>query len=606
MKRYAAIHVTLHSLYELDSDIDPLIAADVYIEDSHKVIVSPRGMNATQFVEWLANLPVDYIFTCQAAAVFAFIDEWAAKSGAQIYKPDSARGGRILENTIDRRDSEAAQYLRRVWVNRRTATRHVRCARFTVHNIEPLLGSSNINSIVSTMGVVADCDGQPACVGLHRAIQQFACMYKQVTGQQFFTPRGVATWTMGGAAKQYYLTLRYPDTDFKFKRYQHSHPQNELFEYKMRTEKLLIPGTLYVGGSGTGVREFGQCCKYDVNSLFPAVYRDLPELGIPRPCSWDEMQADVQNRFEYIIIFKYLKIKVKPGKPAVFSSPFEEYKGENFDTVEIGAPIAMFKGFVEALNLFYFIEDADVGAVYRLTKSKDEAMQKYVDTLYAEKVLAARAGCPIKAIYKFFLNNLHGKFAQKSIAAQYEYIRNDDTGVLERRDTGELIDEWKEKHFNYIQGAYIYSMARAEFFKKLNSFSGRLYYSDTDSIITPDSMPPYICSDYGLGDFKCEKIYNHMWVIAPKTYIGRTAPAYDNECRCLDIVCAGQDREYVRQHFSSYVQQWLEAGRGTAEIDTLIATILPHFKFRAPVLTRVNGGAVYVFEERHLKAVNEI
>lgn len=604
MKRYATISVELLNMFDWHNDIEPTITAHAWVEEEQIIYTSPLQMNATQLVEWLANLPVDFFFTNQAAAIFAFIDEWADRCGAQTYKPDPTRGGRILENTIDRRDSEGAQYVRKVWVNRRTATRHMRCGRFIIQNVEPLFGTSNIVNIANAMGVAID--GQPLCKCLFKAVQQFALMFKQVTGKEFFTPHGVATWTMGGAAKQYYLSLRYPGTALSFKRYQNSHPQNENFEYKMRAEKLLLPGTLYVGGSGTGVREFGQCCKYDVNSLFPSVYRDLPELGVPRPCSWGEMQQDIENKFEYIIVFNYIKLKVRPNKPAVFSSPFEEYKGENFDTIDTNTAIAMFRGFMQSLSNFYYIVEADVAQVYRLTKSRDEAMQKYVDTLYAEKVFAARAGHASKAIYKFFLNNVHGKFAQKSIAARYEYIRDTDTGVLVKHDTGAVIDEWKEKHFNFIQGAYIYSMARAAFLDKLNSFCGRLYYSDTDSIITPDSMPAHMCSDYGLGDFKREKIYCHMWVIAPKTYIGRTAPIYDSACTCLDIICAGQDREYVRARLADYVQEWLKEGRSTAEIDTLIATILPHFKFRAPVLTRVNGGAVYIFQERSLKAVNEL
>jgi hypothetical protein len=102
--------------------------------------------------------------------------------------------------------------------------------------------------------------------------------------------------------------------------------------------------------------------------------------------------------------------------------------------------------------------------------------------------------------YKLLLNSLYGKFGSHN---EITVIYNDEEKSL----SGE------SKQANIIWSAYVTSYARLKLLGYLRSAS-KNYYTDTDSLFTPDKLP----TSSEIGALKLEGIYSKAWFKGNKIY----------------------------------------------------------------------------------------
>lgn len=548
--------------------------------------------NFDELIKRVLMLNFDFVFVADGAHFFAFLDDYAERHGLKL-PPAGVKANAVKTEAIERHDGDAEYYSRTLWLKvPRPGTRHKRICRTVFFNFKPLVGTSDIDELAELLIEHNPEVWEPYEEILPLAVMSYAVEYEKISGEAFLTDRGPAVWTMGGAAKRYYLALKYPDIRVgRLRRYQNSHPQIEAFEYSMREKKLLLPGTLYVKDIG---KLQGACAKYDINSLFPATELRLRELGKPTLATFEEYSNRARAggfNFEYIVVFRHLDLELKPGMPAIFSNPFEQYTGDNSQIVEINNSWACFAPFFDTLQIFYNVRDMELERIYKLpfiSDQHDPAMSLFVNQLYEGKTRARQSGNKMLAsLYKFFLNNLHGKFAQKTVATDYIYKLEDN--VIKRSPLplidSEIKNEWQRKHFDFIRGAYIYSMSRVRYLKTLyyafmfdrRNAAQNIYYIDTDSVITDIEPCSAYISNIALGDFKLEKIFTEFEAIRPKVYWGRT---HSGE---IDLTCAGMDKNAVLAALK---------GKSDREIHELLTD--PQTKFKTKILSRCPGGAQYI------------
>lgn len=580
------IELTFASCFEIKHNID-----DESIIKFDFELVNP---STQKLIETILIKGYDFIIVNNGNVLFPFLDYWATSNFIPTYNQIHHLSNKITTACISRKDSEAQMYQRKVWLSVYPAnTRHKRMRSCIFQNFEPLTGLNDLDKLSKAFAAPNLSPGYRFAY----CILSYAKNYFNITNESFFTDKGIAVWTMGGAAKRYYLRLKYPDIkQGLLQKYQAQHPQNESFEYEMREQKLLLPGTLYLKEKS---KNFGICYKYDISSLFPSVYEHLPELGRPIISSITEMNKDKTGLYEYIFVIDYIRLIAKKGLPPIFSNPFDDYNGKNTNYCEINTRWAVFRPFFNALLKFYNIDDIEISRIYKLPKLNkfDNAANIYANNLYSMKSKARNNGdIALSNIYKFFLNNLHGKFAQKTISEDYDYYINEDN-ILEKKSKDIILDDWKYKHFDYIRGAYIYSMARSAYFEKLlelfkdnENIYNHVFYIDTDSVVSDLYIENYMTNNKKMGFFKLEKIYKNFAIIEPKTYWGRLT---NND---IDLVCAGVDKKYVLKE--------LNKNMSDEEITKKLCN--PNFAFYSYPLTRVIGGVAYVKTLRHLSAVNKI
>ena len=177
---------------------------------------------------------------------------------------------------------------------------------------------------------------------------------------------------------------------------------------------------------------------------------------------------------------------------------------------------------------------------FQLEKRDDIFIREYNSFFYEKKIEAQKNGDEVsRLIAKLFLNALIGKFSQrtKHIEQIPEYDEESDSVIFR---PGEFINNWAKGHFDFIRGAYIYSMARVKIMRDIRTFLNKdggvishHFYTDTDSIVTDIEIPKRYISETDPGLYKIEKEYNGFCVLNTKVYWGRLKDGTD------DVVSAG-------------------------------------------------------------------
>lgn len=575
-----------------------LYSVEVY--DMQNCITHFKAGGTEKIMPWLTTLGLDFIFVLNGGEFFGALDYYATQKNLPLYetlKDDSGQRKKLTCEAWTYKEGTGATYSRKIWLNTcKPNTRHKRIHATAFLNFSAVVGVNTLDELCQAVNVnYAQNIKNGYCLAelFAHCVQDFNQYYYNITGGYFLGNNRVACWTMGGAARNFYLKLRFPTaTQNRLKLYQYSHPQNMKLEYYLRDCKLLPPGLLYT--KDRGILHTGKFYKLDVNSLFADREKVLPELGALVKSTFEEYQKDKSGKYEYIFILNYAKFRGRDGLPRLFSNPFQTYKF-NADTVEINEDWAIFEPYFNILKKFYFIEDFEIKAIYRARKNPDPAIIKYVDILYKYKQTARQTGkIGFGNLVKYFLVNLHGKFAQKSVDTPKRFTLDTTTNTVIRTEQEEIIDEWVDKHFDYIRGAYIYTMARVRIMELILRFSEvlpvgetlqqHIFYDDTDSIITDLEAPADIIDPYELGKLKVEETFTAFECVAPKTYWGRTI---DNK---IKLVCAGMDKEEVFDYLAKIADPNIKNIS-----DKCLHSFLtdPNILFPATVLTRMQGGSGY-------------
>jgi len=140
----------------------------------------------------------------------------------------------------------------------------------------------------------------------------------------------------------------------------------------------------------------------------------------------------------------------------------------------------------------------------------------YVDFCYERRRKSAHD--LDKVFWKLMMNSLYGKFGQSE---NFTIIHNDT-----ERGLGS-----PAKHANVIWAAYVTSLARVRLLQLLESTT-TCYYTDTDSLFTPDRLP----TSPKLGELKWEGTAKKTRFYGNKLYV-----MWDYDCECGQCKGNGKD-----------------------------------------------------------------
>lgn len=547
-------------------------------------------------------LRYDYLYVWDTTVIFAFLDAWANQEKLTNYNDiglnENGYKAKCDCEAISYKDGEGAYYQRKLWLKTAKAgstDRHKRLTATSFINFKNYFGNKSIEDILKAFKINLTTSTSKFLLPAYSMVEllkRFDKFIFEITGMRFIKSTGAPlAWTMGGISKAYYLRLYAPNALSPNRLYQERNIQSKGIEFELRTSNLLLPGLLYMKDK----RLRNKCYKYDKNSLFPAAEKDLPFFGIPRKVPFNTVYTlEKTNKYEFIYLFKNLSLQLKPGKLPIFKEPNTLYHGKNKTNIFIENQ-AFFSFYYKLLSHFYYITFEDVQA-YILLKTPDRAITKYVDSLYAYKTAAKRGEIDpgLYTVVKYLLNNLHGKFAQLTINAEYDYIRNKD-GIVVKKEK-EIKDNWENSHFDYIRGAWVYAKSQAIMLQDLidlelqgHDLLKEIFYIDTDCLVTTISDIP--TSDTQLGKYKLEGKFYQFKVYAPKTYFSINWDSCESSaCKYAEynLTVAGMQKKEIFDYLQKYYpyDNWFE--------------VLSKIKLPNTILKRTPTGCEYVIEWRKL------
>ena len=437
-----------------------------------------------------------------------------------------------------------------------------------------------------------DGDGVDALRGIYA---EYIRVYSRLSGEDVQTRSYMSrVYTIGGAARRKYLRTRYGVDSLA--RYQKEHPATEAMEDYLRERRLLLSGMCFF--SDTSVRKLHTATlykKYDVNSLYTSIADTAGELASPEKTDFNAFCRERSGEYAYIIIVKDFRAWLKKGAAPVFESPFPAVGGTG-NNINIDHQFAMFRELWDALHKYYLFEDFEIVTVLRCKKLNDTAIVQYNRYFEGEKMKADAEGDKmLRRVCKLYMNNIIGKMSQKTkyIPIIPRYNAANDMVVFAR---GELVDNWEKGHFDFVRGAYIYTLARVRVMEDIYRIMGAKsgthhYYTDTDSIVTDLQMGAADIDPRKIGAYKVERTYDAFGVIGKKVYYGHSAEVGN------ELICAGIPRGLV-------LSQIAEA-YGDLPPDGVFDVLKMDIKYHVPRHIRVSGGAACVDIEVKISEVKD-
>lgn len=337
---------------------------------------------------------------------------------------------------------------------------------------------------------------------------------------------------------------------------------NKYLKYYLKDTKLPIINKLnyfnffyfgYYGGKTEVFKPYGENLRYyDVNSLYPKAALNLfPGTECSYLESFDEAGLNLEN------LFGVFQAKVKTDSNYLTLLPVKTELGLTF-------PIGEFEGIWTSEELKYAKE---LGYQIKIIKGYnfnkiDRAFSDYVLELYD---LKAKSTGSEKSINKSLLNNLFGRFGlnlvkpstktvnklkldylmstreiksiqninENEYLVTYLPIINEQICIAHGLDYIKVLSQENNQNIeknldkfsdvSIVISAFVTSYARIYMHKILLEIlrkGGKIYYTDTDSIVTDISLeeidPDLVGND--LGQFKLEYLIKEGYFISNKTY----------------------------------------------------------------------------------------
>lgn len=262
----------------------------------------------------------------------------------------------------------------------------------------------------------------------------------------------------------------------------------------------------------------GSINHYDVNSLFPSVMRDYSFPRIDSMYVTENPNLEAEGIWEGWIHYPKQNIPSLPVRCDEIIFPYGNLYGswcypEIRQAVADGAKLVKCKQAIE----FDDVENPFDG---------------YVNFCYGKRLEADNE--IDKSFWKLMLNSLYGKFGAHN---EITVIYNDEEKTL----SGE------SKQANVIWAAYTTCYARLRLLEFLRSCSIS-YYTDTDSLFTPDELP--VSAD--LGELKLEGCYEKTWFKGNKIYYVKGEKfTGDGPIRVDQATTKGVPRKLARDFFQN-------------------------------------------------------
>lgn len=511
--------------------------------------------------EWSVCAGVNMLYVWDFYIFGMFCDTWALRSGIPQYSEDIKKNeyGQVQEECWSALYSGNNGILNFRYTGQRThrVWKHENLRVGGFHQVEvrglcAYYGSRHRAEISQNLGIVE----RDTVEELKILLDACAEGYEAVTGTSFFDPQFVvSTYSPGGAGQQLYLKLRYNKTrKAGLKAYQKEHPQSEAVEDYYRQRKLLLGGICYANRRLVGTLLLSRANtwrKYDANGLYSSVCIDAGELGEPEESDFETFKKDKSGEYAYIITVYGLTMFLKPHRAEVFNDPFT---ADQSSTIMIENEYALWGELWEALEEYYYIEEYKVINVMRCKKRADPAMAEYM-----HKVLDLKAHAkidnnkPAYLISKIFANALLGRFSQHHKYTTFEPFYDKEQDIVLFRAAG-WNNEWEPRHFDYLRGSYIYTLARVKvMIDALCALGDDMQYSwaytDTDSIVTNKPFPAAMLDATASGKYKVEETYQCFGIVCKKCYYGRNVAGED--CYTLAGIPKRKFLEYIHNTFPS-------------------------------------------------------
>lgn len=533
----------------------------------------------------LNNLGAVYVFVWDMSFFGCFCDYYALSHGMKDAKNAERTNtyGRVNEECFSVLYAAARGVTNFRLTLRRTAKTHNYGSGATgsLHTVE----YRGLNAFFQGMkrdDVIDKCGGGDGVDGLLNVFRVFHRVYTRLSGEEILTrPYMSKVYTIGGAARRKYLKIRYNSDSLRA--YHKKHDQMEIMDEYMRDRRLLLSGACFFPENNAGKLYEIPLKKYDVNSLYTATADGAGELGYPEESDFEHFIRDRSGEYAYIIIVRDFVAYKKKGAAPVFQSPFPTCQGGAY--IEINEQFALFRELWETLHKFYLFEDFEVLRVFRCKKSPDPSMIEYNAFFENEKIAADAAGDEmLRKIAKLFMNNIIGKMVQKTKYIPIYPKYNAKLDIVEFM-RGEIVDNWERGHFDFIRGAYIYTLARVRVMNDIYNIIGKdseshHFYTDTDSVVTDIEFPDDIVDPRKIGFYKIEREYAYFGVIGKKIYYGHS-DAYGGELTCAGIP-KGLCLDVISENY------------GALSPPEVFQVLGMDIKYSVPRAERVRGGAAII------------
>lgn len=286
----------------------------------------------------------------------------------------------------------------------------------------------------------------------------------------------------------------------------------------------------YYGGHADVYKPYGKdLFYYDVNSLYPsAMARNSMPIGKP---TWvgDLSHHNLEDIYGFVEAYVHC--------PKSMKKPFLPYRKDDGSLI---FPTGRFFGVFyseelkKAKEVGYQVEPLR-GYLY---KKVDGLFTSFVDTLYLKRSQAKKDGkVGMSFVFKILMNSLYGRFGINLVSTVTELCSRERHIQLEQgiqrvvsaiplTEKSILCSYWSEpedgscdwfRKLGAVQiAAAITSHARIYMYEFISREDS--YYTDTDSVVLKNPLPPDMICNYTLGKFKLEHKVKEGYFLAPKSY----------------------------------------------------------------------------------------
>ena len=280
--------------------------------------------------------------------------------------------------------------------------------------------------------------------------------------------------------------------------------------------------------------------SYDVNSLFPS---EMKNNKYPINLL-AHFKGDITTKPEFVSLYEntenvgFYKVKLEapsiehpiiPRKEINGRSVYQEgdwtgwyYSEELKNASKLGYKYTILEGYIfSSQNIFGdFVEE--------LSKMKESSNKNS-----AEYIIA-----------KLLMNSLYGKFGMKPITIEHSFVNKEALdSFIESVGRSNFIlalpigEKYLVSYYTVFTNKYLkiniaiaaavtaYSRIYMSQFKNNPDF--KLYYSDTDGMVTDKPLPDSLVDSKKLGMMKLENIYTKFIALGPKTYGARTLEGHE-------------------------------------------------------------------------------
>jgi len=271
----------------------------------------------------------------------------------------------------------------------------------------------------------------------------------------------------------------------------------------------------YYGGRVEVFKMYGENLNYyDINSLYPYCMKNYIPIGRPNKIIGNKNLLDSVG---------FAKAKVY--SPLEQYIPILPYRLKD----KLIFPVGWFEGYWTLEELRKAKEFGyKIKLIKTLVFSKEMLFKDFVEYFYDIKLKAEKEGNQVLYwISKLILNSLYGKFGQRRSMDEIVITPSNEDIINKKLKPLNLdLDVWKKNSYNVSAhiipsiSAYITSYSRLKLFDLIQDVKNKVWYCDTDSIITSENLN----TSSELGGLKLQHRILRGYFIAPKFYGIMTNP----------------------------------------------------------------------------------